>query len=215
MAASASIPEPSIALVDGRHVRRDRNRDAVVTATIELLLDGKGIPLLQQIADRSGVSLRSLHRYFADADAVVAEAYATYLVGHPATPAAVPPAILCAPLPDRGAGGSTIAANDCRRTNGAFLAIVARANRSARLQDAVEATREGHIQVVRVVFAPELAVFAEAERARRLALAHTATTSESWDNLTRRHGLDEAQVRTVWTRTLLAALAPDASDASS
>jgi TetR/AcrR family transcriptional regulator, regulator of autoinduction and epiphytic fitness len=205
--ASASIPEFAGAN-DGRRARRDRNRDAVVAATIELLLERNGIPLLHEIAERAGVSLRSLHRYFEEADAVVAEAHLTYLEQHPTTTAAVPVSLLRAPLPERVAWRVDVRIDECRASNRAFLALTARANRSPLLRAAVETTRRAQIDVVAHLFAPELARFDEPERTARRALAHTATMSETWDNLTRRHGLDDEHVRTAWTRTLHAALAP-------
>ena len=60
--------------VDGRHARKERNRDAVVAATMELLERGCFTPTAQEIADRAGVSLRSVFRYHDNLDALVAAA---------------------------------------------------------------------------------------------------------------------------------------------
>ena len=57
--------EPS---ADGRRLRRDRNRDAVVRALLSLYNDGNLNPSTEEIAARSGVSARSLFRYFDDVD---------------------------------------------------------------------------------------------------------------------------------------------------
>ncbi len=51
---------------DGRHARRDRNRLAVLEAAIDLFFEGDPQPRPEQIAERAGVSLRSLYRYYAD-----------------------------------------------------------------------------------------------------------------------------------------------------
>jgi AcrR family transcriptional regulator len=51
---------------DGRTARRDRNRVAVLDAVLELFSDGDLSPSPEQVASRSGVSLRSVYRYFAD-----------------------------------------------------------------------------------------------------------------------------------------------------
>ncbi|MEI8239736.1 MAG: TetR/AcrR family transcriptional regulator [Actinomycetota bacterium] len=53
---------------DGRRLRRDRNRDAVVDALLTLYDEGNLEPSSDQIAARSGVSARSLFRYFDDVD---------------------------------------------------------------------------------------------------------------------------------------------------
>ena len=60
--------------VDGRTARRDRNRAGVLDAVIELFEDGNLSPGVHEIADRSGVSLRSVYRYFDDVDTLVATA---------------------------------------------------------------------------------------------------------------------------------------------
>lgn len=52
--------------IDGRRARRDRNRETVVDAILSLYREGKVSPTLDEIADRSGVSHRSVFRYFED-----------------------------------------------------------------------------------------------------------------------------------------------------
>jgi AcrR family transcriptional regulator len=52
--------------VDGRRARRDRNRVAVLDAAIELFTEGQLEPRPEAVAERSGVSLRSVYRYFSD-----------------------------------------------------------------------------------------------------------------------------------------------------
>jgi AcrR family transcriptional regulator len=55
-------------LQDGRHARRDRNKIAVVDAFLELVREGNPRPSVADVAERSGVSHRSVFRYFADKD---------------------------------------------------------------------------------------------------------------------------------------------------
>jgi AcrR family transcriptional regulator len=52
--------------VDGRTARRDRNRIAVLDAVLELFSEGDLDPAPEDVARRSGVSLRSVYRYVAD-----------------------------------------------------------------------------------------------------------------------------------------------------
>ena len=61
---------------DGRNARRDRNRVAVLDAAIELFAEGDVHPSPQAVADRSGVSLRSVYRYYDDGDALLRAAIA-------------------------------------------------------------------------------------------------------------------------------------------
>jgi AcrR family transcriptional regulator len=61
---------------DGRNQRRDRNRDGVVEALLGLYREGNLGPSAEQIAERAGISARSVFRYFDDADAMVRAAIA-------------------------------------------------------------------------------------------------------------------------------------------
>jgi len=53
-------------VVDGRRARRDRNRERVVDALLALYAEGNIAPSIDLVAERSGVSHRSVFRYFED-----------------------------------------------------------------------------------------------------------------------------------------------------
>jgi AcrR family transcriptional regulator len=55
-------------VVDGRNVRRQQNREAVIDALVDLFHDGIYEPASALIAERAGLSPRSLFRYFDDID---------------------------------------------------------------------------------------------------------------------------------------------------
>jgi AcrR family transcriptional regulator len=57
--------------VDGRTLRRTRNRTAVIAALLEIIREGNLHPGASEIADRAGVSHRSIFRYFDDLDDLV------------------------------------------------------------------------------------------------------------------------------------------------
>lgn len=61
----AELTDPT-APVDGRVARRQRNIDAVLDVVLELFAEDSMFPTIEQAATRSGLSLRSLYRYFAD-----------------------------------------------------------------------------------------------------------------------------------------------------
>ena len=54
--------------VDGRRARREQNRAAVVDALAQLYREGTYEPSAAEIAERAGLSPRSLFRYFDDVD---------------------------------------------------------------------------------------------------------------------------------------------------
>ena len=53
---------------DGRRQRRERNREAVVQAVLELVREGELAPGAEAVAARAGLSARSVFRYFDDLD---------------------------------------------------------------------------------------------------------------------------------------------------
>jgi TetR/AcrR family transcriptional regulator, regulator of autoinduction and epiphytic fitness len=58
---------------DGRVVRGERNREAIVDALLSLYDDGNVRPGVVEVAERAGVSTRSVHNHFADMEALRAE----------------------------------------------------------------------------------------------------------------------------------------------
>jgi TetR/AcrR family transcriptional regulator, regulator of autoinduction and epiphytic fitness len=60
-------------VVDGRTQRGARNREAIIDALIACYDDGELRPSVQQVADRAGVSARSVHNHFVDVEALCAE----------------------------------------------------------------------------------------------------------------------------------------------
>jgi AcrR family transcriptional regulator len=60
----AVTPDPARA--DGRRLRREQNRAAVIEALLALFRDGVYQPSTDEIATRAGLSARSLFRYFDD-----------------------------------------------------------------------------------------------------------------------------------------------------
>jgi len=55
-------------IVDGRRARRDRNRQAVIDVVLEMFAEEALMPSIEAASKRSGLSLRSVYRYFADPD---------------------------------------------------------------------------------------------------------------------------------------------------
>src|ERR1700676_3605848 len=64
-------PDAPDGVTDGRQLRRERNREAVVEALLDLYSEGNLNPSTEEIACRSGLSPRSLFRYFDDVDDLI------------------------------------------------------------------------------------------------------------------------------------------------
>lgn len=60
--------------VDGRTARRDRNSEAVLDTVHDMFVEGNFSPAVEDVAARSGVSLRSVYRYFEDTEALLRQA---------------------------------------------------------------------------------------------------------------------------------------------
>jgi TetR/AcrR family transcriptional regulator of autoinduction and epiphytic fitness len=59
--------------VDGRVRRGELNRQAIIDATLELVGEKGSFPTVQAIAERAGVSKRSVFHHFPDTDALLTE----------------------------------------------------------------------------------------------------------------------------------------------
>ncbi len=79
MAAVPSLDPTSSLPRDGRRARRHRSRDLAVDALLDLLNEGVARPTAQLVAERSGVSLRSIFRIFDDVETLHTEAAARQL----------------------------------------------------------------------------------------------------------------------------------------
>lgn len=69
-------------MVDGRRMRSERSRHAIMDATLKLVEEGILVPTAQQVSERAGVGIRSVFRHFSDmeslfvaADAKIREQY--------------------------------------------------------------------------------------------------------------------------------------------
>ncbi len=164
---------------DGRHARRDRNKYAVVDAYLELVREGNPRPSIAEVADRSGVSHRSVFRYFSDKDELARTAIERQLaVAAPLVPLTVGPG---APLSER------IERFVERRLElFAFVAPSARLSRSlAALQpvlaNELKTTRAFLRSQIRHLFRAELDAMDGIERAAALAALDALCSLEAVD----------------------------------
>lgn len=193
---------------DGRTARRDRNRAAVIDAMITLLLEDGSIPPTERIADRAGVSVSSVFRYFESLEDLQQQTVETHFERF-------------GPLfeiPSIGEGGldPRIARFvDARATLHATVAPIARIARARQSEpspigERLATIRDTFVEQVRVHFAPELAVRSRAERDHLADAVDTLTSFEAWDLLHSARGRSGRQIRRTW-RTAIRTLvtAPD------
>jgi TetR/AcrR family transcriptional regulator of autoinduction and epiphytic fitness len=191
---------------DGRTARRERNREAVVTALLGLYRDGILTPSADDIAARAGVSARSLFRYFADVGDLASEAVARQQ--EHLAPLLVPDVDPAAPLDDR------IDAFVVARVR--LLAAMGEVGRVARFR-AVEQPEvaEGLTRIRRFlrdqvtgILGPALDDRPDDERDSLLAAADVLCSWEAHDLLRNHPGLGEAATTAALQAALRRLLAP-------
>lgn len=191
--------------VDGRRARRDRNREAVIAATMDILNTGDGFFGLQEVAERSGVSLRSVHRYFEDSEEVALAAIDGFARRHRERVPFTPPV---GTLVERIDAWVEFRLDGHREVGLPAVAALARANRSAKVAAVMEAMRWQVVRGVESTFRPELDALPPDDRQATLAMAHSITLIEAWENLVQRHGLTTDELRAVWRSQLRALFDP-------
>jgi AcrR family transcriptional regulator len=192
---------------DGRNLRRDRNRDAVVTALLELFRAGDLAPSAEQIAERAGISVRSLFRYFDDVDDLVRTAvarqqqhlaplYALDATPDQPFPERVDRFVACRVRLLEGMGEVGRAARVLAARQPLLLAELARIRATLRRQ-------------VSSLFAAELDALAPDERAATLAAADVVTSWESFDLMRNDQGLLRDEACAAMASALGRLLGPD------
>ncbi len=68
--ALMSLTEVAPAKIDGRTLRSERTHERIVGATLALIREGDPQPRTADIAERAGVSVRSIFQHFADTEAL-------------------------------------------------------------------------------------------------------------------------------------------------
>ena len=186
--SSSSIDE-HIERIDGRTARGARTREAIIDALYGLLREGHGDTGARAIAERAGVSTRSVFQHFEDLEAVYAEVAVRQAEAiNPYLPS-IDPLIPIAERVDR-----LVAARDEMY---AIIAPVRRAlnvHRTARTSPLV---RNNLNRLHRALSEQVAATFPRevAGDERLLAQIDVCLSFESWDQFTSHHGLTRAAAR--------------------
>lgn len=199
---------PTETPIDGRSARSARTRDAVVAAFLDLLEDGTLRPTARQVADRAGVSLRSVFQHFADLESLFAEVAGRQIQRlqdlWPAPPAS-------APYPDR------LAMFVAQRAR--ILEAISPVRRAAVLQEPfsevvaqrLKWVRDAAQSEVAAAFASEVGARASADRPGLLAALDVATNWGTWEALRRQHGMSQRDAERTMSRMIEAILKEGAS----
>jgi AcrR family transcriptional regulator len=191
--------------VDGRTARRDRNRDAVLDAVLELFSEDCLAPAAQDVAERSGVSLRSVYRYYEDMDELVRQAIARNV--ERSAP------LFEVPGPDDGPVGERVERFVAARLSlyeavaPTMRAALLRARTSDPVRQQIEAARRRLLDQVRHSFGPELGALAPSARREVASALDVLLGFESAEHLRRHRGMSGPETRRTLVRAVAALLA--------
>ncbi|MET7947222.1 TetR/AcrR family transcriptional regulator [Micromonospora sp. NPDC005324] len=194
--------------VDGRTARAERTRAAIVEAHLALISEGDLRPTGERIAERAGISLRTLWTNFKDMETLFEASGAEVLRQQDAAYRPISPGLPMAKRVDAY----------CRQ-RARLLQLIAPSARAAQMREPVSEqlhrNRLKHIERVRdeveALFAVELAEAGPGREQLLNALVATSTW-QAWSMLRYGLGLGVDQARAVMARTvgaLLAEVAPD------
>jgi TetR/AcrR family transcriptional regulator, regulator of autoinduction and epiphytic fitness len=182
---------------DGRVLRGERNRRAVLEAMLELIEEGDPQPTAKRVAERAGVALRSVFHHFDDVESVLAAAARLQAQRHWHVVQPVAPEL---PL------GERVAQVVAQRS--ALFERIAPARRAALLVEhdspVIRAWLDESRAMLRrqlvATFAPELA----GEGRELLSALELSASWTAWESLRRHQVLSVAAARRVLTRMLIA-----------
>lgn len=186
--------------VDGRVARRRRNIEAVLDVVIDLFGQESLFPTIEQVSERSGLSLRSLYRYFSDTselldaaikrnNSIAAELAHLHAIGE-------------GPLDERIDAFVSMRVRLYEGVGPVYRATVANAARHARIREELAATRNEIRRQFELQFAPELRAQRKSEREAVAAAGDVMTQLDALDYLRRHRQLSVAEA----DRTLRAGL---------
>ena len=198
------MPDAEVVEIDGRTARRQRNHEAVLDAVLSLFREDNLQPSPEDVANRSGVSLRTVYRYYSDRAELLRAAMARHLE-------------LMGPyfeLDDLGSGSLAERIDRFVMARLRLYEVVAPTARAARIaapQNAIirhrfELTRDRLLTQLKEQFRPELSALPAQRRAAITSALDSLTQLDTLDYYCVHRGFstDEAadQLRTAFAQLL-------------
>jgi AcrR family transcriptional regulator len=199
------MSETAIRAPDGfqRTPASTRRRVRAIDAFIDLVLEGNLPPTTQQVAERAGISMATLFRYFETLDVMRRDAALRMLERFPLLHVSD---VGEGPLRERIERFAAIRVALWEKVH-----LLARLQRSVVLQDPdaaqmIDFVRGVMADEVREHFAPELRGLTSALRDDAVALIASLTSVESWEQFRHTYGRSPLQTRRAWAQAIDAIL---------
>jgi AcrR family transcriptional regulator len=204
-ANNAPDAEPPI---DGRVARRQRNRDAVIDVVLEMFAEERLMPTIEQASKRSGLSLRSVYRYFADPGELI-EAVIKRNIDDNIEAARIPH-IGQGPLDERIDDFVAQRMRLYDRVGAVYRGTVHNAPNHPRIREELADTRRMFRDQFELQFAPELAALKGSRRQEVTDAGDVLTQLDPIDFLRRARQLTVAETAATLRTGLTALLRPSA-----
>jgi AcrR family transcriptional regulator len=200
------VPARAAAAADGRQSRAARSRLAICEACLDLVQEGVLQPSADQVAERAGLSRRSIFNHFAD----LAELYdAVVEVGMQRCAPLLEPISEREPIASRIEHLVRVRSNFLEGTAAFTRALTAQSLVGPAADQAQRVSRNGlgrQSQEVERLFRPELAGLPAAEQALILEALSAATSPQQWEYLRHGRGHSIARSRAVMQRAFTSIL---------
>ena len=188
---SASSRAPKI---DGRRLRSERTRLAIIEAYQELLRRNSVMPTAVHIAEQAGCSVRSVFERFSDLDALslatadftIAQGQAEAVARH-----------VDGDRPTRIRSHVETRARACEKWLPLWR-IITNQDQVAELRTRVVLVRLANIERMKLMYRRELSSLPEAAADELLIALAVLTSFESWDQMRHCHGLSTDAAQGIW-----------------
>lgn len=168
---------------DGRRLRRERNIAAVIDAVLDMFDEESLTPTIERAAERSGLSLRSVYRYFPDPEALTQAAIDE--LWRRGQSVAHLSAIGEGPFEQRATDFAEMRVRLYEHVGPGFRAGRLQAPRSVRIRDDLERTRRALSDQFDLQFRPEIDALPSGHRETRRMTADVMSQLDVIDQLRR------------------------------
>ena len=190
-------------LTDGRSARAARTRDAVVEALLSLLDEGNFRPTAREVAERAGVSLRSVYVHFDDLEDLFSAAAHRHFERVRDLVEAIPGD---GPLDKRLEAFTRQRERIHEASAQVRRAAVLQEPFSPALADVLALARSLSRAEIEVVFGPEIARRGRADRERLIVQIEVLSSASMWETLRLQHELSSKVARETVADMLRACL---------
>jgi hypothetical protein len=184
--------------VDGRRLRSERTRLAIIEAYLDLLRGNPRMPTASQIAGQAGCSVRSIFERFSDLR-VLSLATADYAIAQGQAEAVAHS--FDGDRPTRIQSHVETRARACEKW-GPLWRIITSLDELVELRSRIVMVRLANIERMKLMYGPELSRLSEPAREQLLIALTVLISFESWDQMRHWYDLSMEAAQGVWRSTI-------------